>query len=79
VDGYYETKTFYAPTYLLANERLKKDVRTTIFWEPTITTNQQGEATLSFYNADPASTIKISAQGIAEKGLFTGGTTYNVK
>jgi hypothetical protein len=79
IDGYYETKTFYVPTYLLANERLKKDVRTTIFWEPTITTNEQGEATLSFYNADPASTIKISVQGIADKGLINGGTTYMVK
>lgn len=79
VDGYYETKTFYAPTYLLANERLKKDMRTTIYWEPNITTNENGEATLSFYNADPSSTIKVSVQGLSNKGLITGETQYQVK
>ncbi len=80
VEGYYESRTFYAPTYLLTSEKSKQDTRTTIFWEPLVTTNANGKATVSFFNADPKTKIKISVQGLSNKGIPVAATTeYSVK
>jgi uncharacterized protein YfaS (alpha-2-macroglobulin family) len=80
VDGYYESRTFYSPTYHTDKERNRKDARTTIFWEPQVTTNAEGKATVSYYNADPKTRIKVSVQGITNKGTpVSAGTEYWVK
>jgi len=78
VRGYYEAREFYAPNYETTNN--KPDLRTTIHWEPNIITNDQGEATLTFYNADPKTKIRLVVEGITENGLpITGTAAYEVK
>ena len=80
VNGYYEARTFYAPTYLLSRERAKPDVRTTIFWEPEIVTDENGKATVTFYNADPKTTIRIGVEGLSSKGVPVSAVTkYDIK
>jgi hypothetical protein len=80
VPGYYEARTFYAPTYLLTRERLKPDLRTTIFWEPEIVTDENGQATVTYYNADPKTKIRVSVEGLSVKGVPVAATThYEVK
>ncbi len=80
VDGYYESRTFYAPTYFLSTEKKKQDVRTTIFWDPQIVTDANGKATVTFFNADPKTKIKLSVQGLSNKGVPIASTTeYMVK
>jgi hypothetical protein len=66
VSGYYEAKVFYAPNY--AVDKDVPDQRATIHWAPLITTNENGKATVSFYNADPKTTIRIDVQGVTNKG-----------
>lgn len=79
INGYYEAQTFYAPNYPVPNST-KTDVRNTIHWEPLINTDNNGKATLSFFNADPKTTIRIDLQGLTANGIpITGGTTYVVK
>ncbi len=78
ITGYYEARTFYSPYYgTTAN---KTDLRTTIYWNPNIVTNEQGKATLTFYNADPKTKISIDAEGISDTGIPVKATTiYEVK
>lgn len=66
VTGYYQAKIFYAPNYNVDKEI--PDQRTTIHWAPVITTDENGKATLSFYNADPKTTVRIDVQGVTSKG-----------
>lgn len=78
VQGYYESRVFYEPKYNTLNTQT--DVRTTIHWQPNITTNANGEATVSYFNADPKSKIRIIAEGITDKGQPVAGTAlYEVK
>ena len=77
--GYYKAREFYKPTRQEMNNNL--DTRTnTIHWEPNITTNDEGEATVSFYNTVQAGNIRLVVQGITNTGIPLAATgTYNVK
>ena len=78
VNGYYEARNYYAPKY----EELttKPDLRTTIHWEPLVKTGANGEATISYYNADPKTGVRVVAEGITESGKpIVGTAVYDVK
>ena len=78
INGYYEARMFYSPKQETPNT--KPDLRTTIHWEPNIATNEKGEATISYYNADPKTKIRIVVEGITENGMpVVGNAAYEVK
>jgi hypothetical protein len=78
-EGYYQARVFYKPLYDSGPDN-KPDLRSTITWEPSIFTDASGQATVSFYNADPKSKIRIVVQGITEKGIPVSATAeYVVK
>jgi hypothetical protein len=81
VYGYYQVRTFYAPKYNVPQSQNEKpDLRTTIHWEPNLVTNVDGNATVSFFNTDSKTTIKVDVEGIAEPGIpLTGRTSFDVK
>ncbi len=67
IDGYYESRLFYAPNY--AKEDIsRQDNRTTIYWEPRMSTDNNGNAKFTFYNADPKGKKRINLQGITSTG-----------
>jgi hypothetical protein len=77
VEGYYQSRTFYQPKYEYPST--KTDYRTTIHWDPNVTT-PLGEATITWYNADPKTRVRIVAEGVTDKGLpISGSTFYEVK
>ncbi len=79
VTGYYEARNFYSPNYENP-ENKKPDERTTIHWEPMITTDENGKATVNFYNADPKTRIRIDVQGVTDKGVsVVSEAKYDVK
>jgi hypothetical protein len=78
VDGYYEARTFYSPTYFLNSEKIKPDVRTTLFWEPNLLTNANGKTMVTFFNANPKAIIKIYVQGVVDKGTPIAGSTQYI-
>ncbi len=79
IDGYYEARNFYKPVYDASNMG-KPDSRTTIHWEPGIVTDANGQASISFFNADPKSTVRVVVQGVTDKGVPLYSTmTYMVK
>lgn len=80
INGYYQSRVFYAPKYDQPKEKTNSDLRTTIYWEPNIVTDANGEATVTFFNADPKAKIKIIAEGITAAGIpVTGKISYQVQ
>jgi hypothetical protein len=80
INGYYQARTFYRALYDTNADLSKADTRTTIHWEPNVITNAMGEATVTFYNADPKTNIRVVAEGVTDKGVPVVGTAgYTVK
>jgi len=76
--GYAQARVFYAPKFEAGN--VKSDLRTTIHWEPNVTTNDNGEASITYYNADPKTSIRIAIEGISDNGIPLAGVhTYQVR
>ncbi|WP_448699011.1 MG2 domain-containing protein [Mucilaginibacter sp. AW1-3] len=80
LDGYYQARTFYKALYDTNADLTKADNRTTIHWEPNVITNGIGEATVTFYNADPKTKVRVVVEGITDKGVpVAGAASYVVK
>jgi len=79
LNGYYNARTFYSPNYANPSTQ-SKDLRTTIFWNPAVKTNENGEAIITFYNSDNKSNVRIKADGITDKGVAVAAKTgYKVQ
>lgn len=75
--GYASAKEFYVPKYNVSlPEHELPDLRSTIFWAPSINTDSTGRATIEYYNADPESTIIGIIEGIDAYGQ-TGSTMFS--
>ena len=68
--GYEPIKTFYLPRYIgpRANQPARIDLRSTVYWNPNVTTDKTGNATLEFYNADGQGTYRVTVEGIDKDG-----------
>lgn len=57
-------KEFYSPRYAVKNiNRNFSDLRSTIYWNPSIVTNKNGEAKVVFYAADKPTTYTVILEG----------------
>lgn len=56
-------KQFYRPRYLVKSDAVKYDLRTTIHWEPSIITDKDGNAQISFYAAGKPATYSLKIEG----------------
>jgi len=70
--GYYDTREFYQPDEIEIQLSMP-DARNTLLWQPSVITNEQGEATLSFYCSDINTRFVCIAEGVDGMGLL--GTT----
>ncbi|MDR2039847.1 MAG: Plug domain-containing protein, partial [Bacteroidales bacterium] len=66
--GFQKPVEFYAPKYDTSTGNPKPDLRTTIHWQPNITTDEYGKASFSFYTADTPSTYTVVIEGMTEDG-----------
>ena len=66
--GYEKSKEFYSPKYI-NNNTSKKDNRTTLFWNPSIKTDENGNASIIFYNSDTAKDIQVVIESLSEFGI----------
>lgn len=46
------------------------DYRRTLYWNPTVTTDNFGQASIEFYNNSVCTTIDVTAEGITKYGQF---------
>ena len=67
--GFYKAREFYSPQYDNPSFNKKgQDQRSTIYWNPNIITDKDGNATFSFFNADGKGTYRVVVEGIDDKG-----------
>ena len=68
--GHQITREFFSPAYTTQNQRLnpRADLRTTIYWNPSVTTEADGRATLSFYTSDHVGNYVVIIEGITYDG-----------
>jgi hypothetical protein len=66
--GFQKPAEFYALKYDTPPYSTKPDMRTTIHWEPNLTTDGEGNASFSFYTADTPSTYTVVIEGVTEDG-----------
>ena len=75
--GFSVSKEFYVPGYV---QKQQKDLRTTVFWKPMLTTDKSGKATLEFPNTSQVGTHRMVIEGIdADGNLARKVATYVVQ
>lgn len=66
LDGYSKVKEFYSPDYrVLPHE---DDYRRTLYWQPELMTDEQGRATVRFYNNSRCRRLRISVNTLDAAG-----------
>ncbi len=68
VTGYSETVQFYAPTYPNGPVPGEKDFHRTLYWNPNVITDKDGNARVEFYNNGFSRHFTISGAGITASG-----------
>jgi len=70
VRGYTLMKEFYSPNYSsITNNDDKKDIRTTLYWNPLVITNHNNDkVTLTFYNNDISQAFRVVIEGMTNDG-----------
>lgn len=66
--GYIAKRSFYAPKYDTPERRATNDIRTTVYWNPNIQTDEEGKASMTFYNADGRGTYRVVVEGFDDEG-----------
>lgn len=81
VHGYTVRREFYSPDYSVAsNNTTIPDLRSTIYWQPNIVTDEDGNATIEWYNADVTGKYNIVIEGISNDGrIGSSSLSYTVK
>jgi TonB-dependent SusC/RagA subfamily outer membrane receptor len=79
VQGYYKAREFYSPKYDHTEmDTRKPDLRSTIYWNPELATDKDGNASFDYYNADSKGSYRMVVEGIDEKGNI-GRQVYRYK
>lgn len=75
--GFHRIKEFYSPKYDSKEEdQSRPDKRTTLYWNPSIITNNLGIADIVFFNSDGATRLQIDIEGITDYGDPVNMTTF---
>lgn len=78
--AYSVVKRFYAPIYTSTETETRGDFRETIYWNPVVQTDENGKATVDFYNSDATTTFRAVAEGTGYNGLLGyAEKTYSAK
>ena len=78
VQGYQKVREFYSPKYERGITYNHPDLRSTIYWQPELITDKDGNVSFDFYNADGTATYRVVIEGIDEKGHI-GRQVYRYK
>ena len=69
--GYSVAEDFYSPDY--SKHRLpegQKDYRRTLYWNPNLQLDENGQARITFYNNSRTTQIRVEAEGQARDGTL---------
>jgi len=70
--GYQIEREFYSPAYETPEQQNETtpDLRSAIYWNSDVRTNEDGEAEINFYAADTAATYTVIIEGITNDGVL---------
>lgn len=70
--GYNKSAEFYHPAYKTEEQKdsSKSDIRTTIYWNPTMQTDENGKAVIRFYTPDNLFDPHLIIEGITTDGCL---------
>ncbi len=68
IEGYQAPKSFPSPNYERDGKKTGADNRISIYWNPDIQTDNNGNVSFSFFAADSPSTYKIIVEGMTASG-----------
>ncbi len=69
LSGYQHYREFYSPDYSVKkDDHVKPDKRDVLYWEPMITTNEDGVYQLEFYTSDEPMDITVIVEGMTQDG-----------
>ncbi len=79
--GYSRVREFYIPDYDIPDEKhIKPDYRRVLYWEPSLTTNDQGDINFSFYASDEIAEYRMEIEGMTYSGIpFTNEYYFRVE
>jgi hypothetical protein len=66
--GYSKERQFYNPNYLPNAIINSNDLRTTIYWNPKLITDENGTVNFEFFNADGKGTYRAVVEGFDKDG-----------
>jgi uncharacterized protein YfaS (alpha-2-macroglobulin family) len=68
--GYSTPAEFYSPQYDTPEKRNadEPDLRTTIYWKPSVDVDADGKASVEFYTADKKTTYSVVTEGVCADG-----------
>jgi protein involved in ribonucleotide reduction len=67
--GHAIKKEFYSPKYDIKQDiHATPDYRATLYWNPSVSTDENGKATIEFFNSDTAKQIQLSIEGMSSNG-----------
>jgi len=68
--GYYLAREFYSPNYDIPDEKhIKPDYRRILYWNPSLTTDDQGDINFSFYTSDEIAEYRVEIEGMTYSGI----------
>jgi hypothetical protein len=77
--GYTRVRRFYSPKYEgPKTDTQAPDLRSTIYWNPLVITDNNGQASFEYYNADTKGTYRVVVEGIDDNGNL-GRQVYKYK
>lgn len=64
------TKEFYSPSYETVEQTnyVDPDLRTTLYWNPLVKTNEEGKASFDFYSGEDFSSYSVVIEGVTDDG-----------
>ena len=68
--GLSQQKEFYSPNYRFGVSPTEKDFRRTLYWNPDVRTDSQGNARVRFFNNATCSKMSISAETVTLDGTL---------
>jgi len=70
LDGFAYPAAFYNPDYSVQTPPEPTDYRRTLYWNPDLKLDANGEASISFYNNSRQTTLSVEAEGQAADGTL---------
>lgn len=69
VEGYSAIREFYSPNYSsFAPENEQRDVRSTLYWNPSVIASSSKPVVLTFYNNDVTKAFRVIIEGMTKDG-----------